>query len=147
MPGRYLFPICANYVRYWRDMTTQGGGAVKISGYTERLKSNDQRSEVWWDSSPAVYVPYKKHLLEKYPAAFSSIEQLMPDTFAQPGGFSNVTTNPRLVTAVILEKRDYWLSRFNLAQLAPQELRRKLYDEVIVQGDRKSTRLNSSHWE
>lgn len=107
---------------------------MTTSNYIERLKSNDPCSEVWWDSSPAVYAPYKKHLLEKYPAAFSCIEQLMPDTFSQPGGFSNVTTNPRLVTAVILEKREYWLSRFNLAKLAPQELRRKLYDEVIVQG-------------
>ncbi|MBN2979507.1 transaldolase [Pseudomonas sp. MAFF 301380] len=103
-------------------------------GYIERLKHNDRACEVWWDSSPVIYAPYKKYLLEKYPAAVAHIEQLMPDDFAQPGGFASVTTNPRLVAAVILEKRDYWSSRFNLASLSAAQLRKKLYDEVIVEG-------------
>jgi transaldolase len=101
-------------------------------GYLERLKRNDRRSEVW-DSSPLVYAPYKQHLLDKYPAATAHIEQLMPDDFAQPRGFSSVTTNPRLVTAVILEKREYWSSRFNPASLSAGECK-KLYNEVIVEG-------------
>lgn len=103
-------------------------------GYLERLKRNDQSSEVWWDSSPAVYLPYKKHLLEKYPAAVTYIEALMPDEFSQPWGLCSATTNPRLVTAVILEKREYWSSRFNLGKLSPSELRKQLYNEVIVEG-------------
>lgn len=103
-------------------------------GYLERLKRNDQSSEVWWDSSPAVYLPYKKHLLEKYPAAVTYIEALMPDEFSQPWGLCSVTTNPRLVAAVILEKREYWSSRFNLGKLSPSELRKQLYNEVIVEG-------------
>ncbi|MGA9705154.1 transaldolase family protein [Pseudomonas sp.] len=103
-------------------------------GYRERLKHNDPRSAIWWDSSTAVYAPYKKHLLDKYPAAAASIEQLMPDDFSQARGFSSVTTNPRLVTAVILDKREYWSSRFNLASLSPAELRKKLYNEVIIDG-------------
>ena len=103
-------------------------------GYLERLKRNDQSSEVWWDSSPAVYLPYKKHLLEKYPAAVTYIEALMPDEFSQPWGLCSATTNPRLVTAVILEKREYWSSRFNLGKLSPSELRMQLYNEVIVEG-------------
>jgi transaldolase len=45
-----------------------------------------------------------------------------------------VTTNPRLVTAVILEKREYWSSRFNPASLSAGELHKKLYNEVIVEG-------------
>jgi transaldolase len=89
---------------------------------------------VWWDSSPLVYAPYKQHLLDKYPAATAHIEQLMPDDFAQLRGFSSVTTNPRLVTAVILEKREYWSSRFNPASLSAGELHKKLYNEVIVEG-------------
>ena len=103
-------------------------------GYLERLKRNDQCSEVWWDSSPAVYLPYKQHLLEKYPAAATYIEALMPDDFSQPWGLCSATTNPRLVTAVILEKREYWSSRFNLASLSPSELRKQLYNEVIAEG-------------
>lgn len=103
-------------------------------GYLERLKRNDQSSEVWWDSSPVVFASYKQHLLDKYPAASAHIEQLMPDDFAQLRGFSSVTTNPRLVTAVILEKREYWSSRFNLASLLPGELHKKLYNEVILEG-------------
>ncbi|XAZ52255.1 transaldolase family protein [Pseudomonas simiae] len=103
-------------------------------GYLERLKRNDQSSEVWWDSSPAVYLPYKQHLLEKYPAAAVYIEALMPDEFSQPWGLCSATTNPRLVTAVILDKREYWSSRFNLANLSPSELRKQLYNEVIVEG-------------
>ena len=103
-------------------------------GYLERLKRNDQSSEVWWDSSPAVYLPYKKHLLEKYPAAVTYIEALMPDEFSQPWGLCSATTNPRLVTAVILDKREYWSSRFNLGKLSPSELRKQLYNEVIVEG-------------
>ncbi|WP_339499281.1 transaldolase family protein [Pseudomonas canadensis] len=103
-------------------------------GYPERLKRNDQSSEVWWDSSPAVYLPYKKHLLEKYPAAVTYIEALMPDEFSQPWGLCSVTTNPRLVTAVILEKREYWSSRFNVGKLSPRELRKQLYNAVIVEG-------------
>ncbi|WDU60429.1 transaldolase [Pseudomonas poae] len=58
----------------------------------------------------------------------------MPDVFLPANGFSSVTTNPRLVTAVILEKREYWASRFNLASLSPAELRKKLYNEVITEG-------------
>lgn len=103
-------------------------------GYLERLKRNDQSSQVWWDSSPAVYLPYKQHLLEKYPAAATYIQALMPDEFSQPWGLCSATTNPRLVTAVILEKREYWSSRFNLAKLSPNELRKQLYNEVIVEG-------------
>ncbi len=103
-------------------------------GYPERLKRNDQSSQVWWDSSPAVYLPYKQHLLEKYPAAAAYIEALMPDEFSTPWGLCSVTTNPRLVTAVILEKREYWSSRFNLAGLSPGELRKQLYNEVILEG-------------
>ena len=103
-------------------------------GYLERLKRNDQSSEVWWDSSPAVYLPYKKHLLEKYPAAVTYIEALMPDEFSQPWGLCSATTNPRLVTAVILEKREYWSSRFNVGKLSPRELRKQLYNAVIVEG-------------
>ena len=103
-------------------------------GYIERLKRNDPASEVWWDSSPVVYTPFKRHLLDKYPAAAAHIEQLMPDDFTQHLGFSSVTTNPRLVTAAVLEKREYWSSRFNLASLSPQELRKKLYNEVIAEG-------------
>ena len=76
-------------------------------GYRERLKLNDPCSEMWWDSSTVVYAPFKNHLLEKYPAAAASIEHLMPDSFSQARGFCSVTTNPRLVTAVILEKREY----------------------------------------
>ncbi len=116
------------------EQFTQGAGVVGTLGYMERLKHNDQSCEVWWDSSPVIYAPYKKYLLEKYPAAVAHIEQLMPDDFAQPGGFASVTTNPRLVAAVILEKRDYWSSRFNLASLSAAQLRKKLYDEVIVEG-------------
>jgi transaldolase len=107
---------------------------VNTLGYIERLKSNDPCSEVWWDSSPVVYVPYKQHLLDKYPAAAVHINHLMPDAFALHAGFSSVTTNPRLVTAIILDKREYWSSRFNLASLSPQTLRKKLYDEVIIEG-------------
>ncbi|NWA69468.1 transaldolase family protein [Pseudomonas reactans] len=103
-------------------------------GYLERLERNDPSSQVWWDSSPAVYQPYKQHLLEKYPAAVTYIEALMPDDFSQPWGLCSVTTNPRLVTAVILEKREYWSSRFNLASLSPGELRKQLYNEVIIEG-------------
>jgi transaldolase len=73
-------------------------------------------------------------LLDKYPAAARYIEQLMPDNLSQPWGLSSVTTNPRLVTAAILEKREYWSSRFNLASLSPAELRKQLYNEVIVEG-------------
>ncbi|MGY2373983.1 transaldolase family protein [Pseudomonas sp. SDO524_S393] len=108
---------------------------MNTTGYIERLKVNDQRSQVWWDSSPVLYAPFKQYLLEKYPAACGAIEQLMPDDFSEPGrGFSGVTTNPRLVTAAILEKPDYWSSRFNLSGLSPRELRRVLYNEVIVEG-------------
>lgn len=103
-------------------------------GYLERLERNDPSSQVWWDSSPAVYQPYKQHLLEKYPAAVTYIEALMPDDFSQPWGLCSVTTNPRLVTAVILEKREYWSSRFNLASLSPGELRKQLYNEVVIEG-------------
>lgn len=103
-------------------------------GYVERLKRNDPCSEVWWDSSTAVYAPYKNHLLDKYPSAVAHIEQLMPDDFSPTRGFCSVTTNPRLVTAVILDKREYWASRFNLASLSPAELRKKLYNEVITEG-------------
>ena len=113
---------------------TQGGGVVNTLGYLERLERNDPSSQVWWDSSPAVYQPYKQHLLEKYPAAATYIEALMPDDFSQPWGLCSVTTNPRLVTAVILEKREYWSSRFNLASLSPGELRKQLYNEVIIEG-------------
>ena len=107
---------------------------VNTLGYRERLKSNDPASEVWWDSSLVVYAPYKKHLLDKYPAAVAHIEQLMPDDFTRHSGFSSVTTNPRLVTAAVLEKREYWSSRFNVASLSPEALRKKLYNEVIVEG-------------
>lgn len=103
-------------------------------GYLERLERNDPSSQVWWDSSPAVYQPYKQHLLEKYPAAVTYIEALMPDDFSQPWGLCSVTTNPRLVTAVILEKREYWSSRFNLTSLSPGELRKQLYNEVVIEG-------------
>ncbi|MGY2137937.1 transaldolase family protein [Pseudomonas reactans] len=103
-------------------------------GYLERLERNDPSSQVWWDSSPAVYQPYKQHLLEKYPAAVTYIEALMPNDFSQPWGLCSVTTNPRLVTAVILEKREYWSSRFNLASLSPGELRKQLYNEVVIEG-------------
>ncbi|TFY86470.1 transaldolase [Pseudomonas kairouanensis] len=103
-------------------------------GYLERLKRNDPSSEVWWDSSPVVYAPFKQHLLDKYPAAAAHIEQLMPDAFTPHTGFSSVTTNPRLVTAAVLDKREYWSSRFNLASLSPQALRKKLYNEVIAEG-------------
>nr|WP_256354533.1 transaldolase family protein [Pseudomonas reactans] len=58
----------------------------------------------------------------------------MPDDFSQPWGLCSVTTNPRLVTAVILEKREYWSSRFNLASLSPGELRKQLYNEVVIEG-------------
>ena len=107
---------------------------MSVYGYIERLKHIDPYSEVWWDSSPAVYAPYKKHLLDKYPAATAHIEQLMPDDFSQPNGFCSVTTNPRLVTAVILDKREYWSSRFNVGGLSPAELRKQLYNEVIAEG-------------
>ncbi|WP_339421099.1 MULTISPECIES: transaldolase family protein [unclassified Pseudomonas] len=107
---------------------------MNTRGYVERLKRNDHTSEVWWDSSPAVYLPYKLHLLEKYPAATPYIDALMPDDISQPRGVCSVTTNPRLVTAVILEKREYWSSRFNLASLSPRELRKQLYNEVILEG-------------
>lgn len=107
---------------------------MSVYGYIERLKHNNPSSEVWWDSSPAVYAPYKKHLLDKYPAAAAHIEQLMPDDLSQPRGFSNVTTNPRLVTAVILDKREYWSSRFNVGSLSPAALHKQLYNEVIVEG-------------
>ncbi|WP_017526725.1 transaldolase family protein [Pseudomonas fluorescens] len=110
-------------------------------GYLERLKHNDQCSEVWWDSSPVIYAPYKKHLLDKYPAALAHIEQLMPDDISQPRGFSSVTTNPRLVTAALLDKREYWSSRFSLASLTPAELRKKLYNEVILEGAAALTSL------
>ncbi|MBF6029437.1 transaldolase [Pseudomonas sp. P115] len=103
-------------------------------GYLERLKRNDRASEVWWDSSPIVYAPFKQYLLDKYPAAAAPIEQLMPDNFTQHTGFSSVTTNPRLVTAAVLEKREYWSSRFNLDGLSPQALRKKLYNAVIAEG-------------
>ena len=107
---------------------------VSTLGYLERLKRNDPSSEVWWDSSPIVYAPCKQHQLDKYPAAVAYIEQLMPDDFTQHTGFSSVTTNPRLVTAAVLEKREYWSSRFNLASLSPQALRKKLYNAVIAEG-------------
>ncbi|WP_460137000.1 transaldolase family protein [Pseudomonas sp. S1_E04] len=107
---------------------------MNVQGYIERLKQNDPCSEVWWDSSPSVYAPFKNHLLDKYPAAVAHIEQLMPDDFSPTHGFSSVTTNPRLVAAAILDKRDYWSSRFSLASLSPAQLRKKLYNEVIVEG-------------
>lgn len=113
---------------------TQGRGVVNTLGYIERLKRNDPGSQVWWDSSPALYLPYKQHLLEKYPAAAAYIGTLMPADFCAPQGLCSVTTNPRLVTAVILEKREYWSSRFNLASLSPHELRKQLYNEVILEG-------------
>ncbi|MBB6291695.1 HAD superfamily hydrolase (TIGR01509 family) [Pseudomonas sp. JAI120] len=116
------------------DQVTQGASVVGTLGYIERLKRNDPCSEVWWDSSPVVYAPYKKHLLDKYPAAAAHIEQLMPQDLSQPWGFSSVTTNPRLVTAAILDKKEYWSSRFNLASLSPGELRKQLYNEVIAEG-------------
>jgi len=119
------------------DQVIQGASVVGTLGYIERLKRNDQCSEVWWDSSPVVYAPYKKHLLDKYPAAAAHIEQLMPQDIAQPWGLSSVTTNPRLVTAAILDKREYWTSRFNLASLSAGELRKQLYNEVIAQGAEK----------
>lgn len=103
-------------------------------GYLKHLKRNDPTSEVWWDSSPSVYAPFKQYLLDKYPAAAAPIEQLMPDNFTQYNGFSSVTTNPRLVTAAVLEKPEYWASRFNLGGLAPQALRKKLYNAVIIEG-------------
>lgn len=116
------------------NRATEGAGVVGTQGYIERLKRNDQCSEVWWDSSPVVYAPYKRHLLDKYPAAVAHIEQLMPDDLSQPWGLSSVTTNPRLVTAAILDKREYWSSRFNLAGLSCGALRNKLYNEVISEG-------------
>ena len=103
-------------------------------GYLERLKRNDPASQVWWDSSPIVYAPFKRYLLDKYPAAAALIEQLMPDDFTQHNGFSSVTTNPRLVTAAVFEKPEYWSSRFNLDGLSPQALRKKLYNAVIAEG-------------
>ncbi len=103
-------------------------------GYLEHLKRNDPTSEVWWDSSPSVYAPFKQYLLDKYPAAATPIQQLMPDDFTQFNGFSSVTTNPRLVTAAVFEKPEYWSSRFNLDGLSPQVLRKKLYNAVIAEG-------------
>lgn len=103
-------------------------------GYLEQLISHDPRSELWWDSSPVLYAPHKHRLLDKYPTVAAYIERLMPDDWCQSRSFSSVTTNPRLVTAVILDRREYEASRVDQSNLSPEALHKKLYDEVIIDG-------------
>ncbi|MFJ4144345.1 transaldolase family protein [Pseudomonas sp. NPDC089734] len=66
----------------------------------------------------------------------------MPDNFSVPGkGLSSVTTNPRLVAAAILQKKDYWISRFDASDLAPRALQKSLCNLVISEGAATLTRL------
>ncbi|MEB0146247.1 hypothetical protein [Pseudomonas sp. CCC2.2] len=80
--------------------------------FVRLLKSFNANSEVWWDSSPTGYSAFKQQLLHRYPTVSDYINELLPELFScSPSGVSGVTTNPRLVTAAIIDESSMWVPR------------------------------------
>ena len=105
--------------------------------FVRLLKSFNANSEVWWDSSPTGYSAFKQQLLHRYPTVSDYINELLPELFScSPSGVSGVTTNPRLVTAAIIDESSMWVPRIQaLSQtLSAAHVQDRLYTELIAQG-------------
>ena len=105
--------------------------------FVRLLKSFNANSEVWWDASPTGYAAFKQQLLHRYPTVSGYINELLPEQFAcSPSGVSGATTNPRLVTAAILDESSRWVPRIQaLSQtLSTAHVQERLYTELISQG-------------
>jgi transaldolase len=107
--------------------------------FVRLLKNANPDSEVWWDTSPTEYAAFRRQMWARYPRAQDTIERLLPERFAlSPSGISGATTNPRLVTSVILEKSSKWLPSIEVLRQkqSADEVRQKIYGELIAQGAR-----------
>jgi transaldolase len=105
--------------------------------FVRLLKSFNANSEVWWDSSPTGYTAFKQQLLHRYPTVCDYINELLPEQFAcSPFGVSGVTTNPRLVTAAIIDESSMWVPRIQVLSqtLSAAHVQDALYAELIARG-------------
>lgn len=105
--------------------------------FVRLLKSFNANSEVWWDSSPTGYTAFKQQLLHRYPIVCDYINELLPEQFAcSPSGVSGVTTNPRLVTAAIIDESSMWVPRIQVLSqtLSAAHVQDALYAELIARG-------------
>jgi transaldolase len=108
-----------------------------IAGFVHHLKSRNTDSEVWFDSSPAIYPTFKVQLLKHYPGMSSLIDELLPDQLLPSAlGISGVTTNPVLISQAVLENTTYcndYLETLH-GHLPIEDRVRQLYDRMIVDG-------------
>ena len=101
------------------------------------LKQLSSDSEVWWDSSPTLYAPFKLLMLKKYPDMFSMIENLLPDHFSESeGGISGATSNPYLITQAVLDEPRRWRNFIAglPAGMTEADTARHVYDQMISIG-------------
>ncbi|MFJ3487235.1 transaldolase family protein [Pseudomonas sp. NPDC090202] len=110
---------------------------MDVPGFARLLKQHTVDSEVWWDSSPALYGDYKTKLIQQYPDMFDAIESLLPDNFIGAlSGISGATTNPGLISRAIVEQPRQWQSYIDTLPtgLSCQDKARDVYDRAIRLG-------------
>lgn len=110
---------------------------MEISEYVRALKRLNSDSEVWWDSSPSLYGPFRKLLMKHHPYLFSYIKRLLPIHFLDPSvGISGATTNPGLIAKAALENAGAWFESMGLIerQLPIAERAQLLYDQLVSDG-------------
>jgi transaldolase len=87
----------------------------------ERLAATNPDCEIWWDSSPLVYAPWKAATLAAAPVGRketwdSQLTRLFdPDVALRDGqmGFRGVTTNPPLCLQALQAAPDFWISQIH----------------------------------
>jgi transaldolase len=110
---------------------------MDVPGFARLLKRKNVESEVWWDSSPTDYMPFKHHMMSKYPDMLDVIESVLPPNFVtKHTGITGATTNPRLIARAVIEHPAHWHDRIDSLDpfLSSADKARRLYDQVIVEG-------------
>lgn len=113
----------------------------------ERLAGTNPDCEIWWDSSPLVYQPWREALVEAAPAGKAAawdrqLRRLLdPEALATQGqmGFHGVTTNPPLSLQAIQSDPDPWIREIRrLIAEHPdadvEEIYWKTYLEIVRRG-------------
>ncbi|MGV8920130.1 MAG: transaldolase family protein [Pseudomonas sp.] len=110
---------------------------MKATDFVRLLKRAHPESEVWLDASPTGYAVLKQQLLVRYPQVRGFIDELLPEGFAHGlAGISGATTNPRLVTATLVQEQDVWLPRIKTLHQDHDavQIQQRIHAELIGHG-------------
>ncbi|SET74478.1 transaldolase [Pseudomonas graminis] len=108
---------------------------MDCSSFIQLLKCHNSDSEVWFDSSPALYNKCQNKLLRAYPDMREVINELLPD---EPGrseaGISGATTNPTLISQAVLSNAAHYRDFLHTlpTSMPPDTRLRQLYDQLII---------------